>query len=183
MSDPKEPKTGVGRVVEKAKDVAGGMAGRASAKTVGSHSSAAFIESAAIGDLYEIEAAQLALQKARSPRVKEVAERMIADHTTTSHNLQSAMRMNETRGEGTIPQTLDDRRKKMVENLQAAPADKFDQTYLDQQILAHKETIDLMTGYRDSGPNPQLRSVAASAAPVVERHLRHMESLRTELAG
>lgn len=183
MSDKKENQGGIKRVFEKVQDVAGGVVGRMSAKAAGAQSSAAFVENAAIGDLYEIQAAQIALEKAQSPRVKEVAERMIVDHTTTSHHLRSAMRMNETRGEGTIPRTLDDRRKKLIEHLQSAPADQFDKTYLDQQVLAHKETIDLMTGYRDRGPNPQLRSVAAGAAPVVERHLRHIESLRTELAG
>lgn len=34
----------------------------------------------------------------------------------------------------------------MLDHLEAAPAGKFDATYIEQHILAHKETVDLMTG-------------------------------------
>ena len=61
------------------------------------------------------------------------------------------------------------------------PDDAFDKTYLDQQVLAHEEAVSLMQSYRYGGDNPQLRSVAAGTAPVVERHLRHMKMLRETL--
>ena len=69
----------------------------------------------------------------------------------------------------------------MLEHLEAAPDDKFDETYLDQQVLAHKETVDLMTGYAASGDNWQLRSFAEGTAPVVQRHLAMMEQLRAAI--
>ncbi len=107
---------------------------------------------------------------------------MIVDHTTSTHHLRSALRMNSTRGLPPPPTELDERRKTMIEHLEAAPDEKFDETYVDQQVLAHKETVDLMTGFRDHGDNPQLRSLAAGTAPVVTRHLAHMERLRARLA-
>jgi putative membrane protein len=90
--------------------------------------------------------------------------------------------MNETRGVAKPPAALDKRREKMVEHLKTAPDEQFDETYLDQQVLAHQETVSLMTSYRDGGDNPQLRSLAAAAAPVVERHLTMMKAMRAELA-
>lgn len=173
---------GIVGLVDKASDAVGGMVGRASAKTAGSHSAAAFVENASIGDMYEIAAGKLAVRHARSEQVREAALKMIDDHTTSTHQLQSALLMNETGNALAIPDSIDQRRKTMLDHLEAAPADKFDSTYLDQQVLAHKETVDLMTGYRDSGDNAQLRSFAAGTAPVVERHLRHMERLKAELS-
>jgi putative membrane protein len=167
----------------KAKELVSGVVGRVAARAAGGQSSTAFIRNAAVGDLYEIESAKLALERAKSPRVKEVAQQMIDDHTTSTHQLQSALRMNETRGESAAPTSLDARRRTMVDNLREASDDEFDQAYLDQQVLAHKETVDLMTTYRDRGKNAQLRSFAAGTAPVVKRHLHHMEALRGELAG
>ena len=169
------------RAVDKATDAVGGMVGRASANSAGSNSAAAFVENAAIGDMYEIAAGKVALKHAQSEQVKAAAAKMIEDHATSTHQLRSAMMMNETKGVPALPDSIDARRKTMLDHLQAAPADKFDETYLDQQILAHKETVDLMTGYRDNGDNAQLRSFAAGTAPVVQRHLKHMEHLRSQL--
>ena len=181
MTERNEKHGALHRAVDKAADAMGGMAGRASANTAGSHSAAAFAQNAAIGDMYEIAAGKLALQHASHPLVKEAALKMIDDHSTSTHQLRSAMLMNETKGVPALPDKIDARRKSMLDHLQATPADKFDATYLDQQILAHKETVDLMTGYRDSGDNAQLRSFAEGTAPVVQRHLAHMERLKAQV--
>lgn len=176
ISDKLKKYGGVHDALAKIQDALGGMAGRIKASTVSSADR--FVENAAIGDLYEIEAARLALRRSSSPEVRAIAEQMVNDHTTSTHHLQAAMEMNETKGIPSRPATLDTRRKKMLEHLHEAPEDGFDATYLDQQILAHQETLTLMTGFRDKGDNAQLRSYAAGTAPVVERHLRHMKTLR-----
>lgn len=181
MTDKNDKHTGLERVVDKAADTVGGFAGRLKANTAGSVSGAEFAKNAAIGDLYEIQAARLALRRARAPETKATAQKMIDDHTTSTHHLRSAMRMNATKGLAPLPLEMDERRKGMIEHLEAAPDDKFDETYLDQQIAAHKETVALMTGFRDSGDNAQLRSLATGTAPVVERHLAHVEALRKQM--
>ncbi|MEQ5789369.1 DUF4142 domain-containing protein [Erythrobacter sp. NFXS35] len=169
--------------MDKASDVIGGLMGRAVAKTSGAASTPAFIENAAIGNLYEIRAAQVALQRSRSDDVRDVARRMITDHTAMTHHMHSALRMTETEGMPTPPIDLDTRRRKLVEHLEAAPDDAFDKTYLDQQVLAHKENHDLLSGYVRSGGNPQLRSLAAASEPVVKRHLVAIERLQAEVRG
>lgn len=181
MTQDTEKHTGLRHTLDKTVDTLGGMAGRASAKTAGSHSAAEFIESAAISDKYEIAAAEIALQRSRSERVKQAALKMIHDHTTSTHQLKSALRMNETAGLPAPPASVDERRRTMLDHLAKAPDDKFDATYLDQQVLAHKEAHDLMSGFASNGDNPQLRSFAQGTAPVIARHLKHMEGLRAEV--
>ncbi|RXZ66308.1 DUF4142 domain-containing protein [Pelagerythrobacter rhizovicinus] len=182
MTGNDEKHEGVRRTMDKAGDVVGGMVGRMTASTAGSTRADEFVKSAAIGDLYEIAAARLALRRSRTDEVRAAATKMIADHTTSTHHLRSALRMNSTRGLPAPPLEMDERRKTMIDHLKAAPDDKFDKTYVDQQVLAHKETVDLMTGFREHGDSPQLRSLAAGTAPVVQRHLAHMERLRARLA-
>lgn len=165
--------------MDKVTDTVGGTAGKMSAAmTTGADG---FAENAAIGDMYEIAAARIALLRSTSEPVRQVARKMIADHTTSTHHLQAALEMNETKGVSPPPRQLDTRRKTMIDHLEQAPDDRFDTTYLDQQILAHEETVSLMKSYRDGGDNPQLRSVAAGAAPVVERHLEKVKALRASL--
>ena len=106
---------------------------------------------------------------------------MLEQHTTSTHQLEAALETNEARRIATPPEQLDKRRSEMLEHLRAAPADKFDVTYLDQQVMAHEEALNLMQNYQSQGDNPQLASVAAGAAPVIARHLEHMRTLRAEL--
>jgi putative membrane protein len=170
----------VRRAVDKVQDTIGGVAGRAKAATV--VGADAFVEQAAVGDHYEIEAARLALRRARSPEVKAVAEQMLQDHTTSKHHLAAALEMNEARSVKHPPRELDARRQKLLEHLAAAPDDHFDATYLDQQVLAHEETSALFSTYGKRGDNPQLRSFALGTAPVIERHLSRMKALKARLA-
>lgn len=161
---------------DKLQDVVGGMMGRMSASMVTSAN--AFVEKAALSDRYEIEAAIVALRRTKSPEVMLLAKTMIADHTASTHNLQAALEMNETRGVMGPPPELDARHRTLVDHLLAAPDEMFDSTYLDQQVLAHEEALALLVNYRDEGDNPQLRSCAGAFAPVVYRHLQHCKALR-----
>lgn len=169
--------------MDKATDVIGGMMGRAKAQTAGAHSADEFVTNAAIGNLYEIEASRIALARSRSEPVRAAAQRMITDHTAMTHQLRSALRMNESEGIAEPPTELDTRRRKLIEHLEIAPDEAFDTTYLDQQVLAHKENHDLLSGYATSGDRSQLRSLAAASAPLVLRHLAAMERLQAEYGG
>lgn len=162
--------------LDKASDALGGTAGKMGAATT--TDADGFVENAAIGDIYEIEAATIALGRSRDTSIHAIAKKMIADHTTSTHHLRAALEMNETRGVAAPPKVPDARRKKMLQHLSEAPDDAFDRTYLDQQVLAHEETVSLMESYAEGGDNPQLRSVAQGSLPVVERHLAHVKSVR-----
>jgi putative membrane protein len=166
--------------LDKVVDTLGGTAGRMSAgTTVGAD---AFVQNATIGNLYELTAAELALTRSQSPDVQMFARKMIEDHMTAMHQLQSALETSETAGVALPDNALDGRRESMVKHLRDAPDDAFDTTYVEQQVLAHEETVTLMRTYRDGGDNPQLRSVAAGAAPVFERHLAHVKMLKQQAA-
>ncbi|QZH74212.1 MAG: DUF4142 domain-containing protein [Erythrobacter sp.] len=164
--------------VNKLTDSLGGTAGKLSAaSTTGADS---FVENAAIGDRYEIEAARIALARSGNETVRSVARKMIADHTTSTHHLQAALEMNEAEGVASPPHSLDSRRQTMLDHLAEAPDDAFDKTYIDQQLLAHEETVSLFRSYAEGGDNAQLRSVALGALPVVERHLNHVQIVRKQ---
>ena len=173
-------KGAVGHAVEKVMDAVGGAtgAGAAAATTTAE----AFVENAATGDLYEIESSRLALERSRSPEVRLAAQQMIVDHTANTHHLMAALEMNETRGVPQPPRALDARRQTMIEHLRDAPDDSFDEAFASQQVMAHQESVALLRSYAGDGDNPQLRSLATSALPMIERHLRHMETLQQNIS-
>lgn len=185
MADPKkrgeEGSAGaVKGAFNQAADTLGGMVGMASASTVGSRVSEAFVSNASAGDLYEIEAGMMAARRGRSESVRAFGEMMIAHHTTSLHQMQSALMSSEVADALPDPMpapALDARRQNMLTHLHEASDDDFDDVYLDQQRLAHRETVTLLRGYAGNGDNPQLRSVAAGGLPMVERHLKAIERI------
>jgi putative membrane protein len=181
MTQNQDEHGGMKGVVEKMQDMVGGMVGMASASTAGAHAAPAFVASATVGDLYEIGAGSLALERSGSPEVRTFARMMVDHHTTSAHQLQSALRSTEVRTESgppTAPETLDEHRRGMIDNLRDAPDDAFDGRYLDQQKMAHQETLALLKGYAEHGDNPQLQSYARGGIPMVERHLKMLGAIR-----
>lgn len=170
--------TGAERAIDKLQDATAGAVGKTAA-AAGAGSTKAFVENAARGDRYEILASELALDRARSPEVRKIAEEIIHDHRQASQELQAAVQA--AAPDLTPPSDLDNRRQGMLDNLKAAPDEDFDKTYVDQQLAAHEEAVTLFNGYRDRGDDGPLKAFAAKTAPVLERHRAHVERVRGQL--
>jgi putative membrane protein len=154
----------------KAVDAVGGMMGTLKAG-LGSQSVNAFVTNASRGDVYEIEAARIALVRARSPEVRQLAERMLTDHTESSNKLMAALRSHGDQDLiGAIEGELDQHRQTMVDHLRQASDDEFDSVYIDQQKLAHRETLTLFEGFTSSDEHPELVAYARGMLPTLNEH-------------
>lgn len=100
---------------------------------------------------------------------------MIRDHQMLATKTRHAI--SEIGGVEPAEETLDNRRQGMLDNLRDAPAEGFDPAYLEQQQTAHREAVTLFKGYAESGDNPQLKGLAASAVPILQKHLDRVASL------
>lgn len=172
--DDKDKRTGWRRTLDQAQDAASAMLGQASAALAGG-STQVFVRNAAISDQYEIQAAEIAMRRTRSDRLRRIAEEMLEDHRSSADALIVAVA---GRTDIEVPQELDARRRSMIDNLENAPDDGFDETYLDQQIWAHQEAITLFETYRDSGEDEELKTHAEATLPFLERHLHHVQAFR-----
>ena len=134
-----------------------------------------FAESAAQSDGYELAAAQAALAQSRHPQVRAFAERMIADHQHMSQSLQEAAKASKL----TPPQPhVGGDQAHFLSSLQSLRGGDFDREYGRQQMLAHTSALAMMRSYADKGSDPNLRRLAATAAPIVERHLQAARQLQ-----
>lgn len=172
--NPNDPGTG-NAAVNAAQDATSAAVGAASASTAGPVDTDAFVANAAISDMYEIQAGQVAQQKGSSQAVKAFGKMMVADHTALSADMKPLI----LAAGKTPPPGLDERRKGMIDNLNAASPADFDQVYLDQQEAAHNEALTLMTGYAQRGDDVGLRGAAQKATPKIQAHLDHVKRLRS----
>lgn len=174
-----ENKTAVGEAVDKTQDAAGAAVGAASANTLGSHDTGAFVSNASQSDMYEIQAGTIAQARSKKADIKAFGKMMVADHTATS----KAMAPLATAAGHAPADKLDQRRQGFIDNLKTASDADFDKVYVDQQVAAHKEAADLMTGYAKDGSDAGLKDAAGKTAPKVQMHLEKITGMQTAMAA
>ena len=134
-----------------------------------------FVAKAGASDLYEIQSSQIAMRRARDPRVRAMAAMLVRDHRRTTAQVTAAAR---AAGLRPRPPMLEPRQRMMINQLNRAPARSFDRVYLSQQIPAHQEALGMIRNYAANGGVPSLRRAAAGAEPIVEGHLEHARRLQ-----
>lgn len=134
----------------------------------------AFAASVAESDGYELAAARCALAQSRNPRVRAFAQEMVADHENMARALQDA-----ARAAGLEPPQshVGGDQARFLSGLQSLRGEEFDREYARQQVLAHTGALATIRGYAQQGPESNLRRMAATAAPIIEHHLRAAHQL------
>lgn len=163
--------------VDKAQDMAAGPVGQTSAATMGANMVSAYVPNAAMGDMYEIEAANIALERSQNAQVKELATMIRTDHTAASNAMKTMLP--QAAPDVTPPTGLDERRQGLIDNLRSASAENFDRTWIDQQIAAHNEALTLHRGF--SNEDSPLAAHARSVVPKIEAHLRQAEQIKAAM--
>ncbi len=154
-------------------DAVGGAAGLALAAI--SITRKQFIKRAVIANLYEVDAAKIALQRARRDEVREFARAMIADHEKMSSELRSFI--GGTNSPQMPPESLDTVHQTLIDHLNGAFDEDFDRRYIAQQKIAHKEAITLFKAYHHTARDDGLRNLAGLALPVLEQHMQMVHKL------
>jgi len=137
-----------------------------------------FVQQAAIGNMFEIESSKLALDHAQSAEVKTFAQRMIDDHTKAGNDLKAAVQSASIN----VPAELDQAHKDKLAKLQAASTD-FDRQYVDMQVSAHDDAVNLFQGFADNGDNPDLKQFAANTLPTLKDHQKMIHEISDNLGS
>ncbi len=133
-------------------------------------------------DTNEIEAAQLAQQKAVSPDVRAYATRLIEEHTgMVTKNQEVARRMNIEPDQPHIASSLNNAHQGTMDNLRIKSGAEFDQTYLDYQIRMHERAVSLVEDHADSAEEARLRRHLLQARPDLLSHLAEARSIQQQM--
>ncbi|MNS34354.1 hypothetical protein D3C72_664780 [compost metagenome] len=172
---------GGNEAVDKAQDTVSAPVGQTSAAVMGANMTSAYVPAAAMGDMYEIQAADIALQRGSRADVKALAKMIKTDHTAASAALKTLAPT--AAPEVGLPTDLDQRRKGLLDNLRTASAADFDKVYIDQQVAAHQEAVTLQRGFSHNGDAPSLAEHARTVLPKIEAHLQKAQEIQKAIAG
>jgi putative membrane protein len=133
-----------------------------------------FVEKAASGGMAEVQAAQLAQQKADDQKVKDFAQQMITDHTTANQQLTALAQKKGV----TVPADLDSKDQKELDKLGKLDGKKFDKAYMKTQVKAHQAMLTLLQKEAKGGKDADLKSFADQTIPTVQKHLDMAQSAK-----
>jgi len=134
-----------------------------------------FIDAAAQSGLAEIALGQLAMQRARDPRVRDYARQLVADHQASNARLQQ---ITSARGLA-LPTQPAHGQVSELRDLQRRSGDDFDQHFLDVMVRDHQKAEDLFNqeikGRHEDG---DLKNFAQTTVIVLQRHYAQAQQLR-----
>jgi putative membrane protein len=141
----------------------------------GAPSTTDFVQKAAMSDMYEVEAGKIASQKGQTAPVKGFGEMMVDAHSKTTEELKGIVASEKIKVD--LPETLDAKHQKLINDLNAASTADFDKTYAKQQVDGHQDAVNLFDSYAKKGDNAALKAFAQKTLPVIQQHLDEAKKL------
>jgi len=138
-----------------------------------------FITKAAQSDEFERREGRLAEARATSGMVRDFATQMVLAHTETTRGLKEAIR-----AAGMTPPPppqLTDTQRRMIRDLAHRSGGDFEREYIQQQVHAHEDALQLMQHYANFGAPGPIKEAAAKTAPLVQHHLEMARQIRGQI--
>lgn len=134
-----------------------------------------FITQVAISDMFEIESARLALERATDPATRTFAQQMITDHTKTSEELKRLV--SAANLQVTLPTALDQAHQDKLNRLKDLNGKAFTDAYHQMQEDTHEDAVSLFKRYASGGDVAPLKDWAGATVPALEQHLKMADDL------
>jgi len=186
--------------------MAGGAGGQSSSDTMASSSSAnsssaaadtatnnaaspttpaAILSQLSMANTMEIQLSKMAQKKASSPKVKQVAAKLLADHSKNEAQLKTlAKQLNVTLtpSAGGNPTAADS--AAMPSELQGKSGAQFDQAFVQHEIDDHQSNIEkIQTQMLPSAQNAQVKSYLQKTVTAMQGHLASLQQAQKQLSS
>lgn len=126
-----------------------------------------FMMSAAHSDQNEIQQSKMALAKGVTGPAKEMADKMIADHTKSTADLKKIAAKKGV----TLPADMDAEHKAMKPAMEKLSGKEFEAKYVAQMVTDHQKTANTMRAHEKMTKDADLQGFISKTLPVVEQHL------------
>jgi putative membrane protein len=127
-----------------------------------------FMKSAAHSDQNEIQQSKMALAKGVTGMAKEMANKMIADHTKSTADLKKIAAEKGV----TLPTDMDAEHKALVPTMEKLSGKEFEVKYMAQMQADHQKTANTMMAHQKMTQDADLTAFITKTLPVVQQHLQ-----------
>ncbi len=125
-----------------------------------------FVTTAGMGGLFEVQAGNLALQKASSAAVKSFAQTMVTDHGKANAELAQ---LATTKGV-VLPTELDGDPQAAFDHLSSLSGAEFDKAYMQHMVEDHTNSVSEFEKASTTAGDADLKAWARKTLPVLQEH-------------
>jgi putative membrane protein len=136
-----------------------------------------FVVMAAIDNEFEIQSGQAAQQKSQNDQVKQIAQKMVDDHTKAKQQLQQVAQQLQVQ----LPEQLPRMKQAELQIMSALPADQFDKNYLAHLQAAHAKDVTKFNSVSQLSQNDQVKQFAQQTLPVLQQHAQQVNQTATAM--
>ena len=132
---------------------------------------------AASSSLLEIRSSELAQTKAKRQEAKNFAQQMLTEHQKSYQELKTLLSAKDQ----SIGTELLPKHQRMYSKLMAEEPKEFDDTYMELQVAAHREAVELFENAARSHQDNELRAFADRTLPHLRMHLETAKKIGDEV--
>lgn len=131
------------------------------------------VTKAGMAGLYEVQAGNLALQKAASADVKAFAQRMVTDHGKGNAELAQLATIKGL----ALPTELQGEHEQALQHLAMLSGAEFDKAYMQHMVGDHRKDVAEIEKASTSAGDADLRAWAAKTLPILQQHLQQAQQI------
>jgi putative membrane protein len=128
-----------------------------------------FMKEAAKGGMMEVDMGKMAQQKGKSPDVKKIGGRMVADHSKANAELMAIAKK----------KGVDlSKEKAKMEHLNDA---NFDKEYVNAMVKDHEKDLTEFQAEAKNGTDADVKAFASKTSGVIKKHLEMVKAAQAKL--
>ncbi len=131
----------------------------------------------------EIETGKLAKNKTNSPAVLQFADQMVTEHQNAQNRLEKILKdENINKISSADARTIRGEARKVMRIMKKQDGIAFDRTFMDYQIKAHKQALEIINGYiLPRVQNAALKTYTLELKQHIENHIQKATQIRSTI--
>lgn len=135
-----------------------------------------FMTRAAADGLAEVRMGKLALEKSSNPQVKQLAQRIVSDHSKANGKLRALALQKHV----PLPATPTADAKQEAAHMKTLDGADFDQAWSAAMVKDHTKAIDMFATESQQAKDAEVRDFVQATTPVLRTHLQMAQQLTGE---
>lgn len=131
----------------------------------------------------DVEAGELASEKATNPEVEAFGEKMVVEHAGVNEQASAlAQRLGVTPADNATSQALEASADQTKERLEGLSGAEFDKAYIANEVAFHQAVIDAIDNTLiPNAQNAELRTLIEQVRPAFDGHLKMAQQIQQTL--
>ena len=132
---------------------------------------------AAQADLAEIDMAQIALQNSGNGDVKDFANMIKSDHTSSLEDVMELMKDRNLQQPKSIPAEL----QRDITRMKSLTGGEFDREFINMAVSEHQKAVEMFRDQQSTAQNQDVKKYVEDTLPRLEMHLEKAQRLQTKV--